>query len=463
MDLLAPPLNYILSFLVILTILVFVHEFGHYYVARRNGVKVETFSIGFGPELFGWHDQRGTRWRFALIPLGGYVKMFGESEKIAVADGGERPLTRQEREVSFHHKKVGQRAAIVFAGPFVNYVFAVVVLTGLFIVAGQSYTPAIVGQLAPDGPAVKAGLQTGDRILSVNGRTVERFEEVVQAAALRPGETLEIVIDRAGAERTLAVVASVRALKEKRGNEYIVGDLGIAPYVPATVGIVVSDGAAEAAGLKPGDVLLRVKGERVETFNDIRRIVAAHPNVPLEVDLRRGDQMMSLSITPRAQIVQNETIGVIGISPQAGFRRKYDPGAALIQAVRETYDLTLATFTAVGQMIAGTRSTKDISGPLRIAELSGDLARTGLYTFVWFMGVLSLHLALINLMPVPMLDGGHLFFYGIEAALGRPLGRKAQEYGFRIGLALVLTLMVFATWNDLVHFKVVEYIKNLFV
>ncbi|MGH7005421.1 MAG: M50 family metallopeptidase, partial [Alphaproteobacteria bacterium] len=198
MEFLAPLWNYVLPFLVILTILVFVHEMGHYYVARRAGVRIEAFSIGFGPELFGWNDKRGTRWRFAAIPLGGYVKMFGEGEKLIDDDGNERPLTADEKRHSFHHKRLGQRAAIVFAGPFVNYVFALLVLGVLFATMGQPFSPAVIGAVAPGGAAEKAGIKTGDKIVQVAGRTIERFEEVMQAVGIRPGQRVAIVIERDG-------------------------------------------------------------------------------------------------------------------------------------------------------------------------------------------------------------------------------------------------------------------------
>ncbi len=465
MEFLAPLWNYVLPFLVILTILVFVHEMGHYYVARRAGVKVEAFSIGFGPELFGWTDKHGTRWRFAAIPLGGYVKMFGENERMLDEDGAERALTPEEKACSFQHKRLGQRAAIVFAGPFVNYVFAVIVLGILFAVAGQSFSPAIIGPLTAGGPAEKAGLRTGDKIVQVAGRNVERFEEVMQAIGLRPGERVPVVVERDGQRRGVDVDVGVRMLVDKRGNQTPFGDLGAGPFVPPIVGRIVANGAAHEAGLKPGDVFLKIKGQAIETFDDVRKIVYAHPEVALDVVVRRDGAEIPLVITPKWQVTKdNKKLGgIIGVSPQAAYRMQHGVFDAFVQAVRETYGLTVATFTAVGQMIAGTRSTRDLSGPLRIAEISGDMAQLGLYQYVWFLGVLSLSLCIINLLPVPMLDGGHLLFYGFEALRGKPLGQRAQEYGFRIGLALVITLMVFATWNDLVHLKVIESIRSLFI
>jgi regulator of sigma E protease len=469
MEFLNPLWNYVLPFLVILTILVFVHEMGHYYIARRAGVRVEAFSIGFGPELFGWTDKHGTRWRFAAIPLGGYVKMFGETERELDENGIERGLTPEEKAVSFQHKRLGQRAAIVFAGPFVNYLFAILVLGLLFAVAGQSFTPAIIGTVLPGGPAEKAGLKTGDRIVQVAGRDVVRFEEIVQATGIRPGQRVPIVIERDGQRRGIDLDVGVRMIVDKRGNQNPFGEIGTGPFVAPIVGRVVPKSAAEEAGLQAGDVFVKLKGQRIETFDDVRKIVTANPEVPLDLVVRRGESEVSLVVTPKWQTGKDKDGnvaklgGVIGVSPKAAFREQHGVLESFVQAVRETYGLTLATFTAIGQMIAGTRSTRDLSGPLRIAEISGDMAQNGLYNFFWFLGVLSLHLCIINLLPVPMLDGGHLMFYGVEALRGKPLGQRAQEYGFRIGLALVITLMVFATWNDLVNLKVIESIRSLFV
>jgi regulator of sigma E protease len=351
----------------------------------------------------------------------------------------------------------------------VNYIFAVLVLGILFATAGQSFSPSIVGPVTPGGAAEKAGLKTGDKIVQVAGRNVERFEEVMQAVGLRPGQRVPLVIERGGQQRGIDVDVGVRMLVDKRGNETAFGDLGAGPFVPPVVGRIIPKSAAEAAGLEPGDVFLRIKGQPIETFADVQKIVSLNAEVPLEFVVRRAGANVALIVTPKWQLSKEKDGspkklgGVIGVAPQAAFRKQHGVADAFVQAVRETYGLTVSTFTAVGQMISGTRSTRDLSGPLRIAEISGDMAQLGFYQYVWFLGVLSLSLCIINLLPVPMLDGGHLLFYGFEAVRGKPLGRRAQEYGFRIGLALVITLMVFATWNDLVHLKVIESIRSLFV
>src|SRR3954466_16050093 len=367
---------YVGVFLIVLTVLVFVHELGHYLIARRNGVKIEIFSIGFGPELFGWWDRAGTRWKFSAIPLGGYVKMFGDADAtsgLPIARLGQ--LSPAEWAGSFHGKRLGQRAAIVAAGPLANFVFAIVVLALLFMTYGQPFTPAEVGQVIAGSAAETAGIRAGDEIVSIDGQAVERFEDVQQAVRLNPG-------------------------------------------------------------------------------------------VPMAMVVRRDGQFVDLRVTP-ARVEENDRLGrrEIGQLGVRGGAPKYvtrDPASAVIRAVGETWNLSVTTLHAVWQMIVGTRGSEELGGPLRIAQLSGEVAQGGLVPLLWFMAVLSINLGLINLFPVPVLDGGHLLFYAAEVIRGRPLGQRAQEYGFRIGLALVVTLMVFATWNDVVHIGpgLVDFVKR---
>jgi regulator of sigma E protease len=350
------------GFLVVLTVLVFVHELGHYLIARFNGVRIEVFSIGFGPELFGWNDRTGTRWKFSAIPLGGYVKMFGDSDgssALPVAGLGE--MTPAERDVSFHYKPLGQRAAIVGGGPFANFVFAMVVMAVLFATYGQPFTAAEVGQVSAGSAAEKAGLQVGDVITAIDGTAIDRFDDVRRLVELDPGRPMSIVVER--------------------------------------------------------------KGEKV-TLN-------ATPDI--------------------AEGADGHDIGRLGIRGSGVRYVRRDPVTAVAQAAAETWNLSASTLEAMWQMVTHRRSVDELGGPLRIAQLSGEVAKIGLGPLLSLMAVLSINLGLINLFPVPVLDGGHLLFYAAEAIRGKPLGQRAQEYGFRIGLALGLTLMVFATWNDLVH------------
>jgi regulator of sigma E protease len=365
---------YVVVFLVVLTVLVFVHELGHYLIARRNGVRIEVFSIGFGPELFGWWDRAGTRWKFSTIPLGGYVKMFGDSDaSSALPIAGLGELTAAERDVSFPCKSLGQRAAIVAGGPIANFVFAIVVLALLFMTNGQPFTPAEVGQVMPASAAEAGGIQKGDTIVSIDGRAIERFE-------------------------------------------------------------------------------------------DVQQMVRLNPSVPMAMVVRRDGELVSLQVTPsrveESDRLGRRQIGQLGIRGGGTKYIKRDPAGAVVSAVSETWNLSVTTLGAMWQMVIGTRTTDELGGPLRIAQLSGEIAQGGIVPLLWFMAVLSVNLGLINLFPVPVLDGGHLLYYAAEAIRGKPLGQRAQEYGFRLGLALVLTLMVFATWNDLVHTGIVDIVKR---
>lgn len=369
--------HYLISFLIVLSVLVFVHELGHFWVARRCGVRVEVFSIGFGPELFGFNDRHGTRWKFSALPLGGYVKMFGHTETVPDGEGGERPILPEERGEAFHYKRLSQRAAIVFAGPLANFLFAIVVLAALFAIHGQTLSSTVIGEVVPGSAAEAAGLQPGDRILSLNGREIDSFEEVAQVVQFRLDQPLEVVVERDGAALALNARPDAVETTDAFGNTHRVGRLGITSSGP---------------------------GEMV----------------------------------------------------------RYGPVSALGMAVQETYRITVSTLEAVWQMVIGVRPSEEIGGVLRIAKMSGDVAQVGFASTVFFAAVLSINLGLINLFPVPMLDGGHLAFYALEALRGRPLDARTQEWGFRIGLVLVLALFVFATHNDLMSFPAVaQFIERL--
>ncbi len=365
-DWLTHKAEYILPFLVVLTILVFVHELGHYWIARRKGVKVEIFSIGFGPELVGWTAKSGTRWKISLLPLGGYVKMFGDMDASSRPDDEKfAAMTAEERSVAFPMKPLGARAWIVAGGPLANFLFAFLLLCGLFIFDGQTRTPAVITGVVEGSAAAEAGLLPGDRIVSVNGQQIVRFEELQRFIQLNLEQPIEMVVERDGQS------------------------------VPLT----------------------------------------AQPKI-VEIDDAGGCPMK---------------IARLGVSAEGAELVEFGPLEAIGVAASETWGIARDTLAGIWQIITGERSTDELGGPVRIAEISGQVAKFGLVSIIWFMAVISVNLGLINLFPIPVLDGGHLLFYAIEGARGRPLGARAQDYGFKIGIALVLSLMIFATINDLVR------------
>ena len=445
-------------FLVLLTPLVFVHELGHFLVARWNGVRVDVFSVGFGPELFGWNDKTGTRWKVCAVPLGGYIKMFGEHALEGAENGQEpREMTEEEKKVSFDGKRLSQRAWIVFAGPAANYIFATVVMVASFMFLGQRFTPPEVGTVAENSAAAEAGLRPGDVIVGIDGARTARFEDVAPKVAMRPGETLIFEIDRDGSLMTLPVTTDVIEAKMIDKTIQKVGDLGIRYPMPALIKAVIADGAAEAAGFLAGDLVVEIDGAAIEHFEDLQKIVAASPEKTLSMAVIRDGRSITLIATPRMK--QDELrdgsirdIGLLGVQVDAVTRVvRLGPVAATAAAVKWAYDLTAGSLVGIGQIVTGRRDSNQMGGPIMIAQISSEAAKLGLVWFIEFMAMISVSLGLINLFPVPVLDGGHLMLYGIEVVRGRPLGERAQEYSFRIGLALVLSLMIFVTVNDLLH------------
>jgi regulator of sigma E protease len=360
----------VIGFLFVLTIVVFFHELGHFLVARWAGVKVLTFSLGFGPELFGFNDRHGTRWKISAVPLGGYVKFFGdESEASTPSSATLAAMTEAERKESFHHQKVGPRAAIVAAGPIANFILAIVLFAGMFLYFGKPGSIARVDAIQPDSVAASAGFKVGDIVTSIDGHAIESFADMQQIVSTNAGSQLVFKLKRDGSEASLVATPALKEQKDAFGNRQKIGVLGIqyngAPDEPrfASVGVLES---------------LKLGAERTWFFVTI-------------------------------------------------------------------------TFKFIGSLFAGRGSAEDLGGPLRIAQLSGQAASLGFQYLLGLCATLSVSIGLLNLFPVPLLDGGHLLFYAIEAVRGRALSERAQEMGFRIGLGLVLMLMVFATYNDILH------------
>jgi regulator of sigma E protease len=359
--------GYLIPFLFVLTLVVFFHELGHFLIARLCGVRVLVFSIGFGPELLGFNDRHGTRWKLAAIPLGGYVKFFGDENAASVPDmAAAAAMPAAERQYSFFHQNVGRRAAIVAAGPVANFLLAIIIFAGIFMFYGKQTTTARVDTIAPQSAAAAAGFQPGDLVVAINGRKVETFSDMQRIVSGAAGQTLQVTVERNGQQLVLKATPTLREVKDNFGNVHRIGVLGI------------------SRSMAPDDLRL-------------------------------------------------ERVG---------------PLKALWLGVEETWFVVDRTLAYIGGVVVGREAADQLGGPIRIAQVSGQVASAGFVALMHLTAVLSVSIGLLNLFPVPLLDGGHLLFYAIEAVRGRPLPDRTMEIGFRIGLALVLMLMAFATYND---------------
>jgi regulator of sigma E protease len=363
-------LGYLVPFIFVLSIVVFFHEFGHFIVARLSGVRVLVFSIGFGPELCGFNDRHGTRWKISAIPLGGYVKFFGDEN---AASAPELPrleaMNATERAESFFFQPVRKRAAIVFAGPLANFILAIAIFAAIFGIYGKQSMSARVDQVQPDSAAAAAGFQPGDLVVAIDGKAISDFAEMQRIVSESAGDPLTIKVDRKGADVVLKATPVLKEVKDNFGNVHRIGILGISRSMDA-------------------------------------------------------DDMKFQPVSP----------------PQA-----------VVMGVQETWFIVDRTLSYIGGVVVGRESADQLGGPARIAQISGQVAKIGFIALIHLVGVLSVSIGLLNLFPIPLLDGGHLLFYSIEALRGRPLSERAQEVGFRIGLAIVVMLMIFATFNDIVH------------
>jgi regulator of sigma E protease len=469
MDLLLGAPNYIIAPLILLTVVVFFHELGHFWVARRCGVTVDVFSIGFGRELFGFTDRKGTRWKFSAIPLGGYVKMKGQSDTEGVETPDPAAVSAEERNTSFLYKPLWQKAAIVFAGPAANYVLAVVILAAIFGTMGKQYFAPVVGGMEAGSAAAKAGLQTGDRVLSVAGYDIEAYDDIFFALQVDVAETVDVVVERDGQKLTLPAKPEVIKVTGMLGNVDTYRDLKFLPFMAPVVGDVSPGTAAEAAGLKIGDRIVSLAGQPIEDFNQVTGIVQESKGQPIEIVVERGGQRLAFSVTPRrdeaaaaASNAAKQPRYLMGVAP-ADTRESHrlGPLTAVWVAVQDTVRTTGFILTTVGQMITGKRSSDDVGGVLRIGKIAGDTAQGTMRDFLMLVAMISINLGLINLFPVPLLDGGHLAFYAVEAVRGRPLSQRVQDFALKIGLAAVVSLMLFAMWNDLKYLRVIEFFKNL--
>lgn len=445
----------VVVFLAALTVLVFVHEMGHYLIARWCKVKVDVFSVGFGRELFGRTDKHGTRWKISAIPLGGYVKFAGDATGASNPDDEAlENMTADERAGSFHFKPLWQKAAVVFAGPFVNILFAILLFASLVYVQGQRVMSNEIGMIGQGSNAEAAGLKVGDIVLSIDGTEVERLRDIAEIVQLLPGQTIDVTVDRAGQELSLPVLIGSKNMQDRFQNEYAYGILEIGPkYVP-WIGKVEKGLPAEDAGLEMNDLIIKIDGVAIDDFQAVYDVISVRPNKTVSIGILRDGEPMDfiISIGERNAAKDGEAenlIGYIGIGIAFGEYVSYGPIDALAEGTRQSVNTLRMITTSMGQLLMGMRSVKEMGGPVRVAAMAGEVAQSGFDNFVRFVAMISINLGFVNLLPIPMLDGGHLLFYGLEAAKGGPLPKRAQELAFMLGFMFVIGLMLFLTLNDL--------------
>jgi len=441
-------LQTVVAFVVALGVLIVVHEYGHYLAARLCNVKVLRFSVGFGRPLAVWRlgaDQ--TEWVIAAVPFGGYVKMLDEREG---------PVAPHEAVRAFNRQSVWKRFAVVAAGPLANFLFAVVVYAGLFM-HGLPEARPVLAEPPPGSIAAAAGLGSGDVVRAVNGETITTWDElrwrVLQAALQREALRLETVNERGHiGEATLDLRSYPSSEVETNAMERI----GLRLHRPAfepVLGELEYGGPAKRAGLLPGDRITHVQGVPIETWEDFVRSIHQSPAKPLTITVARGTERLTFEVTPDTKEVAGKRIGRVGASPRDldkfYMQVSYGPGVSLIRALEKTADIAIFSLRMLGKMLLGEVSWRNLSGPVTIADFAGQSAQMGWVSYLTFLALISISLGVLNLLPIPLLDGGHLMYYAIEIIKGRPVSERAMELGQRVGLALLLVMMAFAFYNDL--------------
>ena len=436
------------AYAITIGVLVVFHELGHYWAARLCGVKVLRFSVGFGKVLYTWHFGKGeTEWSISAIPLGGYVKMLDERE----GDVAPHELAR-----TFNRKPVWQRMIIVVAGPFFNLLLAVILYFALFV-HGVPGTRPVLGEVPPQTPAAEAHLQAQETIVRVNGDTVQSWEEIrwkVLILALRHGQVEVAGRTPDGVEHRHMLDMSQIAPSDLEGD--FMQKLGLQlPPVPPTIGEVLAGGAAQNAGLRTGDRVLRVDGKEIATFEQWRESVSSHPEIALHLDIERDGRQVAIEVTPKKEIEDGKVIGRVGAGPDRKYfadlqvEVNYTLPAALGQGLQRTWEIGALSLEMMGRMALGQISVKSMSGPVKMATYAGKSASMGLLPFIFFLAAISVGVGVLNILPIPVLDGGHLMYYIAEFFMGRPVPESAWETGQKIGVALLSALMILVLYNDI--------------
>lgn len=436
-------------FLVVLGVLVAFHELGHFLAARWVGVKVLKFSIGFGPKIFG--RQIGeTEYLVSAVPLGGYVKLFGEDETEAT--------TPDDRRRSFSHQGLWGKVLIVAAGPGFNFILAYLIFAGWLSTGSPLFVPtfrdlsADVEALVPGSPASVAGMEVGDRVVSVNGKEISTKTELLDLVSRSNGQPISLEVRREGHLKTLTATP-VRMTGEEVSTEEPLYTIGV-EEMPALVTSVLHGSPASMAGLQPGDRVVAIEGQTIYSWSQMTTHVREHPETPLKFEVVREGLRTTLTVTPASEKLtvngQTSEVGKIGISgPGRSLMRSENVAEAVYQGLEATWGWTELTAIGLYKMVVGDISSKNIGGPLTIANISGEAASQGASSVVFLIAILSINLGVLNLLPIPILDGGHLLFFLIEGILRKPLGERQREVAQQVGLVLLVGVMIFAFWNDL--------------
>ncbi|MGB0843508.1 MAG: RIP metalloprotease RseP [Alphaproteobacteria bacterium] len=444
-------------FLAVLTVLVFVHEMGHYLVAKWSGVRVVAFSIGFGPEIFGWYDKSGTRWKFCWIPLGGYVKMFGDLNAASIADPDAGFMSAEDKAVAFPYKPLYKRAAIVAAGPIANFILAIAIFTSVNLSVGQSYTPPVVGYVTPGSVAAEADIRAGDQLKSVNGTPITKFEDLLLNEQLTIGDELEIEFVRNKETFVSRLVPTRLTEFAENCRSVTYNSLGINQPISTEIARVSEGSAAFRAGLMTGDVITAINNVPVTFFQELRAEVRGLAGKDASLTYNRDGVVSTATATLGSREICNKEgaeteIGLLGVAPTFVKEvRELGLIGSVSQSFSDLWTFVDGTIRSIGQIVTGKRGTEDLGGPIGIANMVGDAAQIGILQLVMLTAILSLNLGLINLFPIPVLDGGHLVLYAYEAIRGKPLGAKGQEWAFKIGFMFIMGLMLFLFWNDILR------------
>jgi regulator of sigma E protease len=449
---------WIAGFLLLLGPLVTIHELGHYLVGRWFGVKADAFSIGFGKELAGWTDRRGTRWKLSLLPLGGYVQFAGDMSPVSQPSEEWMALPPEERAKTFQAQPLWQRTLIVAAGPVTNLLFAVAIFACFNMAYGRVLSSTEVFGFDEVSDARDAGVRAGDRIVAIDGHKVASEFDVSTHVTAYPGRTVKLDIERAGQMLRIPVKLQPRIESDPFGNKGTVGELGV-DFTAPVVGRFIADSAAKAAGIEAGDRIAAVDGTAIASYHEVGALVRPHPGKTVQVTIARPGRTFVVPVTLGAIDApgpdgRKTRVGLLGVMPSPGETVRVGPVEAVTMGVGQSAEVVQMMAAGIGQIFTGERSVRELGGPVKMAQLSGEQLSLGWDSFVSFVALISINLGFINLLPIPALDGGHLAFYAAEAVRRKPVGPRSQEWAFRTGVALVLALMLFVTINDIASLPV---------